>query len=224
MASPQRLSVVRRTKRAMSSLIASPSSIRWGRTRCFTTTRSKPGASIREGGSAMSWHRNVIAGAIIVGALASSAHAYDFGRPATPDEIQLWDIDVRPDGKGLPDGSGTAAHGKAVYAENCEACHGPNGQGGIKDRLVGGQGTLASDNPIKTVGSYWPYATTLFDYIRRAMPLNRSKSLSNDEVYSAVAYLLNLNGIVPDDAAMNAQTLPKVMMPNRDGFVTFARG
>ena len=103
-------------------------------------------------------------------ALVSPVLAYDFGRLATPDEIALWDIDVRPDGKGLPPGSGTVAEGKQVFADNCAACHGDNGVGGIKDRLVGGPGTLASANPVKTVGSYWPYATTLFDYIHRAMP------------------------------------------------------
>src|SRR6516225_10517668 len=119
----------------------------------------------------MCWHSKIaLAASIVAGAFVSSAHAYDFGRPATPQEIKLWDIDVRPDGTGLPDGSGTVADGKKVYTQNCEACHGPNGEGGIKDRLVGGQGTLASDKPLKTVGSYWPYATTLFDYIRRAMP------------------------------------------------------
>src|ERR1700693_543901 len=134
----------------MSSLIANLLSIRWARMRCFTTTRSKPGASMVQGGVAMFSHRNLVMGAIVASSLASSALAYDFGRTATPEEIKLWDIDVRPDGKGLPDGSGTAAHGKAVYEQNCEACHGPNGQGGIKDRLVGGQGTLASDMPIKT--------------------------------------------------------------------------
>lgn len=103
-------------------------------------------------------------------ALVSPVLAYDFGRQATPDEIALWDIDVRPDGKGLPPGSGTVAEGKQVFADNCAACHGDKGVGGIKDRLVGGPGTLASANPVKTVGSYWPYATTLFDYIHRAMP------------------------------------------------------
>ena len=128
--------------------------------------------------------------AIVAGSLSSSAWAYEFGRPATPEEIKLWDIDVRPDGKGLPQGSGTAAHGKEVYQENCEACHGPNGEGGIKDRLVGGEGTLASDKPIKTVGSYWPYATTLFDYIRRAMPYptpglaQRGRHLCGRSLYS----------------------------------------
>ena len=118
----------------------------------------------------MSLHRKVILTAAAAASLASSAWAYDFGRPAAPDEIKLWDIDVRPDGAGLPQGSGTVAHGKEVYQDNCEVCHGTNGEGGIKDRLVGGEGTLASSKPLKTVGSYWPYATTLFDYIRRAMP------------------------------------------------------
>ena len=119
----------------------------------------------------MRWPSGIrFAAAIAIGMLTVPALAFDFGRPATPAEIKLWDIDVRPDGKGLPDGSGTVAQGRQVYADNCAACHGDNGQGGIKDRLVGGQGTLASDMPIKTVGSFWPYATTLFDYVHRAMP------------------------------------------------------
>jgi cytochrome c len=101
---------------------------------------------------------------------SSSASAVDFGRPATAEEIKAWDIDVRPDGKGLPNGNGTVAQGKVVFEENCAACHGANGQDGIKDRLVGGQGSLALDKPLKTVGSFWRYATTLFDYIHRAMP------------------------------------------------------
>jgi Cytochrome c len=104
----------------------------------------------------MSWRSNILLAAMVVGtvvlASAASAADYEFGRPATPQEIKLWDIDVRPDGQGLPDGSGTVAHGKSVYADNCEACHGPNGEGGIKDRLVGGQGTLATDAPVKTIG------------------------------------------------------------------------
>jgi cytochrome c len=119
----------------------------------------------------MSSHSKTALASAIVGSLLSPAWGYDFGRPASPEEIKLWDIDVLPDGRGLPEGSGTAAHGKEVYQQNCEACHGPNGQGGLFDRLAGGEGTLASDKPVKTVGSYWPYATTLFDYIRRAMPI-----------------------------------------------------
>jgi mono/diheme cytochrome c family protein len=167
----------------------------------------------------MPWRRNAMLGAILVGLLASSARAHEFGRPATPDEIKLWDIDVRPDGKGLPEGSGTVVHGKEVYQVNCEGCHGPNGQGGIKDRLVGGQGTLGSDKPIKTVGSYWPYATTLFDYIRRAMPYPAPGSLGVDDTYAVVAYILNLNGVLPDDAKLDRESLPQVRMPNRDGFI-----
>jgi S-disulfanyl-L-cysteine oxidoreductase SoxD len=167
----------------------------------------------------MFWRRNVLVGVIFVGLLASPGHASDFGRTAAPEEIKLWDIDVRPDGKGLPNGSGTAAHGKAVYEQNCEACHGSNGQGGIKDRLVGGQGTLASDMPIKTVGSYWPYATTLFDYIHRAMPYQDPGSLSVDDTYAVAAYILSLNGILPADGRLDQSTLLAIKMPNRDGFV-----
>ena len=162
--------------------------------------------------------RSAIALAVMVSTL-SSVSAFDFGRPATPEEIKLWDIDVRPDGKGLPDGSGTATAGKSIFADNCAVCHGDNGQGGIKDRLVGGQGTLATDHPIKTVGSYWPYATTLYDYIHRAMPYQAPGSLSNDDYYSLAAYILSLNGIVPPDARLDKETLPKVKMPNRDGFI-----
>jgi S-disulfanyl-L-cysteine oxidoreductase SoxD len=158
-------------------------------------------------------------GAIAAAAIMSQALGYDFGRPATPDEIKLWDIDVRPDGRGLPEGSGTVAQGKQVFADNCAACHGDSGQGGIKDRLVGGQGTLASDTPIKTVGSFWPYATTLFDYIRRAMPYPSPGSLSNDDTYAVAAYILNLNGIVPADGKLDRESLPKIKMPNHGGFV-----
>ena len=174
---------------------------------------------MRQGEFAMSWHSTTLAGAMVLGSLVSSALAYDFGRPATPQEIKLWDIDVLPDGRGLPDGSGTAAHGKSVYEANCEVCHGPDGQGGIKDRLVGGQGTLASDNPIKTVGSYWPYATTLFDYIHRAMPYQAPGLLDNDDTYAVVAYILSLNGILPADGKLDRNSLPNIRMPNRDGFI-----
>ncbi|MCA1474180.1 c-type cytochrome [Bradyrhizobium sp. NBAIM08] len=152
-------------------------------------------------------------------ALASPVFAYDFGRQATADEIALWDIDVRPDGKGLPPGAGTVKRGKIVFAENCAACHGENGVGGIKDQLVGGQGTLSSQAPVKTVGSYWPYATTLFDYIHRAMPYQAPGSLNNDDVYAVAAYILSLNGIVPPGSKLDRNTLPSVKMPNRNGFV-----
>ena len=164
--------------------------------------------------------KQLFAGAVAAALLVLPAYAFDFGRPASSDEIKLWDIDVRPDGKGLPDGSGTVGHGKEVFAENCAACHGDNGQGGIKDRLVGGQGTLASDKPIKTVGSFWPYAATVFDYIHRAMPYQAPGSLSVDDYYALTAYILSLNGILPPDGKLDKETLPKVKMPNRDGFTT----
>jgi cytochrome c len=164
-------------------------------------------------------HKKFALAAVVVGSLSSPAWSADFGRPATPTEVGLWDIDVRPDGRGLPDGSGTVAQGKKVYQQNCEACHGVNGVGGIYDRLAGGQGTLATDKPIKTIGSYWPYATTLFDYIHRAMPFPAPGSLSDDDTYAVVAYLLSLNGILPADGKLDRQTLPNVAMPNRDGFI-----
>ena len=167
----------------------------------------------------MSWRNETVAAAAMAVSLVSLVHAYDFGRPATIEEMKLWDIDVRPDGKGLPEGSGTVAHGKSVYEENCEACHGPNGQGGIKDRLAGGQGSLGTENPIKTVGSYWPYATTLFDYIHRAMPYQAPGSLSVDDTYAVAAYILNLNGILSSDGTLDRNTLPAIKMPNREGFI-----
>ena len=122
-----------------------------------------------------------------------------------------------------PAGSGTVAHGREVYAGQCASCHGETGEGGLGDKLVGGKGTLASSKPVKTVGSFWPYAPTLFDYVRRAMPMNAPESLDNDDVYAVVGYLLNLNGLVPDDAVMDAKSLSAVRMPNRDGFVADPR-
>ncbi|KMO31341.1 cytochrome C [Methylobacterium tarhaniae] len=145
------------------------------------------------------------------------------GRPATPEAIAPWNIDVRPDGAGLSPGRGGVAEGRAIYAARCAGCHGEAGQGGAADRLVGGQGTLASSKPVRTVGSFWPYATTLFDYVRRAMPFDAPQSLSDAEVYAVSAYLLHLNGVVPADAVLDAASLPAVAMPNRDGFVADAR-
>jgi cytochrome c len=144
---------------------------------------------------------------------------YSFGTAATPAETQPWDIDIKPDGSGLPPGHGSVAQGKKVYQGQCSACHGDHGQGGIGSQLVGGKGTLDTNYPVRTVGSYWPYATTLFDYVRRAMPFNAPQSLTADQTYAVITYILHLNGIVPKDAVMNAQTLPKVKMPNRDGFI-----
>ena len=144
---------------------------------------------------------------------------YGFGRPATDAESKAWNIDVSPNGEGLPPGQGTAAQGAKVYAKKCAACHGPTGDEGPAAKLVGGQGTLATSQPVKTVGSYWPYATTLYDYVHRAMPFTAPQSLKPDEVYAVVAWILNRNGIIPEHAVMDANALPQVRMPNRNGFV-----
>jgi S-disulfanyl-L-cysteine oxidoreductase SoxD len=147
---------------------------------------------------------------------------YGFGAPAQDAELQRF-FSPLPDGRGLPPGSGSVLEGKSLYQQQCASCHGENLQGGLGDRLVGGRGSLVNDDPqkapVKTVESYWPYATTLFDYIKRAMPLNTPDSLTNDQVYAVTAYILSEAKIVPEDALMNAETLPKVAMPNRDGFV-----
>ena len=143
----------------------------------------------------------------------------NLGRVATPAEVAGWDVSISPDGSGLPPGRGTSAQGAVVFERKCQSCHGERGAGQPNDRLVGGHGTLASKTPVRTVGSYWPYATTVFDYVRRAMPYTQSHSLSDDEVYAVTAYLLRLNGIIGESDVMNAETLPKVRMPNRDNFI-----
>jgi mono/diheme cytochrome c family protein len=172
----------------------------------------------------MSMPRLPAAAALILLSGAAFAQTPDLGRPATPGETAVWDISIGPDGTGLPPGSGTPQQGEAVYAAKCLGCHGEKGAGKPNDQLVGGIGTLTGEHaPVKTVGSFWPYATTLFDYVRRAMPFNAPRSLSNDEVYAVCAYILQLNGIIGENAVMNAQTLAKVQMPNRDGFIPFSR-
>jgi len=157
-------------------------------------------------------------------AFAGAAEAPRFGQPISPADLAPWDISVGPDGAGLPPGRGTPKEGEAVFAAKCQACHGEKGAGKPNDTLVGGFGTIASDKPaVKTVGSYWPFAVTLFDYVRRAMPYQDTKSLTNDELYAVSAYILNLNGVVGADDVIDAQSLPKVKMPNRDGFILFPR-
>ena len=148
--------------------------------------------------------------------------SFGVGRTPTPAELSAIDIEVLPDGRGLPAGSSTAASGKDVYTRRCVTCHGLTGVEGPQEVLVGGRGSLASASggrPLKTVGSYWPYATSLWDYVRRAMPFDHPGTLTTDEVYGATAYLLFLNGIVTEQDVLNETTLPKVKMPNRDGFV-----
>jgi S-disulfanyl-L-cysteine oxidoreductase SoxD len=162
------------------------------------------------------------AAAFLAWPAAAQTH-YGFGRPATQAEVAAWNIDVAPDGRNLPPGSGTVAHGREVYESQCVACHGARGEGGLGDKLAGGNGTLATAAPVKTVGSYWPYASTLYDYIRRAMPLNAPQSLSNTDVYSVAGYVLYLNGLVAENATIDAGTLKSLKMPNRDGFVADPR-
>lgn len=144
---------------------------------------------------------------------------FGFGRPATAAEIAALDIDVRPDGKGLPKGEGNASEGKAIYALKCAGCHGATGTEGPNDRLVVGDTNKGGPKRIRAIGNYWPYATTVFDYIRRAMPFNQPGSLTDREVYSLTAYLLHANGLWEEKAALNARNLPKIQMPARGQFV-----
>ena len=144
---------------------------------------------------------------------------YGLGRAPSADEIRNWDIAIGPSGKELPPGRGTAVEGGKVYAAKCAACHGKTAKEGPNDVLVGGQGTLSTGKPVKTIGSYWPYATTVWDYINRSMPYDKPASLTADEVYAVTAYLLSLNGIIHDGESMNSKTLPQVKMPNRNGFI-----
>jgi S-disulfanyl-L-cysteine oxidoreductase SoxD len=158
---------------------------------------------------------------------APAAERYGLGHAIGPQDLAPWDIDVRADGSGLPPGSGSVAQGRQIFAETCAACHGEKGEGkavpgaaGGFDRLVGGFGTLDKPKPIKTVGSFWPYATTLFDYVRRAMPFNAPQTLTDDQVYAVSAYILFMNKIVGEDAVLDAKSLPQIKMPNRNGFIT----
>ena len=159
--------------------------------------------------------------ALVVG-WAVSVHGQqhpNLGRPLTPEEVKKIDITVATDGTGLPPGSGSVSAGAAVYAQKCQSCHGPEGSGKPQDQLTGGVGTLTSAKPVKTPVSYWSSATTIFDYIRRSMPITSPQSLTNDETYAVTAYLLSIDGVVPKDAVLDAKSLPRVKMPNKDGFV-----
>jgi cytochrome c len=160
----------------------------------------------------------IIAGFSGVGA-AMADDGPGLGEEPSAEELAAVDFTIMPDGDGLPEGSGNAVTGKGVYNRDCLACHGENGTGGVNDVLAGGHGSLPGPTPRKTVGSYWPYATTIFDYVRRAMPFQTPGSLSNDEIYAVTAYLLFINDVIAEDAEMNAESLPQVKMPNRENFV-----
>jgi S-disulfanyl-L-cysteine oxidoreductase SoxD len=174
----------------------------------------------------MRFSKLLIAGLFLMaanGALAQAPSYSKVGRTPTKQEIEAWDISVGPDGKGLPAGHGTAAEGAAIFAEKCAVCHGPEGQGGkIGPRVIGGIAdteTLTTLKPVRSVGGYWPYATSVWDYIRRAMPRSQSGTLTPNEVYSLTAFILSKSKIIPEDEVLNEKTLPKVQMPNRNGFV-----
>jgi len=147
-----------------------------------------------------------------------AAEGPGLGAPVSESEAAAVDFVVMPDGRGLPQGSGDAEQGLVIYQRECRICHGDGGQGGPNDRLTGGIGSLTGEQPIKTIGSYWPYATTIFDYVRRAMPYHQPGNLSADDVYAVTAYLLAENGVIERDQVMTAETLPAVQMPNREGF------
>jgi S-disulfanyl-L-cysteine oxidoreductase SoxD len=153
-------------------------------------------------------------------ALAQTPDYRNVGRAPTQEQIRAWDIAVGPDGKELPPGSGTATEGAKIFANRCAACHGQNLEGSpLGPRLTGGEGTFNTLYPVRTIGSYWPFATTLWDYINRAMPRNQEGSLSANEVYALTAFLLYRNKIIQEGDVIDGKSLPKVQMPNRNGFV-----
>jgi S-disulfanyl-L-cysteine oxidoreductase SoxD len=160
---------------------------------------------------------------VLASTLAAQSPKYGVGRAPTAAELQEWSISISPEGKGLPPGRGTAADAKELYANRCAKCHGDKGQGRDSVPLAGGKGTLRNPKPLRTVGSYWPYATTIWDYINRAMPFDRPGTLTAGEVYSLTAYVLYLNDLAKENDVIDAQTLPKIQMPNRNGFVTDPR-
>src|SRR6516225_4656913 len=161
---------------------------------------------------------------LLTACVFAQAGRYNIGREATPEEVRGWDISVRPDGLGLPSGHGTPDEGRRVYAAKCSSCHGDGGEGTVHyPALVGGRGSLTSAKPLRTVGSYWPYATTVWDHIHRTMPYTEPRTLTPNETYSVTAYILFLNGIVDEHVELNENTLLKVKMPNREGFVADPR-
>ncbi len=171
-----------------------------------------------------SFRKTLIAAACAISALsagpAAAAERLNIGTPVSKQIIANWDIDVRPDGQGLPEGHGSVAEGEEIYMEQCAHCHGEFGEGaGRYPELMGGYGTLTSPDPRKTVGSYWPYATTLYDYIRRAMPFGYAQSLSSDDVYALSAYILWMNDVIDEETVLDSNNLADVKMPNRNGFI-----
>src|SRR5262245_50657436 len=160
-----------------------------------------------------------VACAFALGSSAASAKGPNLGKPIAPNEIAAWDISIQPDGTGLPPGSGAPAQGARIFAEKCAMCHGEHGKGGAIAAVVGGRPLTDGIDTVKTVANFWGYSPTLFDFIRRAMPWQQPRTLTNDEVYALTAYILSLNKLIGENETVNAETLPKVRMPNRDGFI-----
>jgi S-disulfanyl-L-cysteine oxidoreductase SoxD len=173
----------------------------------------------------MSMRSLIILGVLVLAATSSLAHAEPaakaphLGTAMSENDITKWDLTIFPDGRGLPPGRGTAIEGRDVYAQKCASCHGEKGEGATAEELVGEPEPPSADNPSKAIGSYWPFATTIFDFIRRSMPPAAPGSLSADQIYAVTAYLLAANKIIADKDEINAETLPKIKMPNRDGFI-----
>ena len=155
---------------------------------------------------------------LVIG-LSAAVQAQSLGTPINESQLQDFDLIAQPDGSGYPEGGGTAMQGKAIFERRCAACHGMNGEGTSGNTVLVGGDMQSEERPIRTVGSYWPHASTLFDYVQRAMPADAPKSLSSSEVYQVIAYVLNLNGIVEDSLVLNKETLMQVEMPNKDGFI-----
>jgi hypothetical protein len=168
----------------------------------------------------MSMRKLALTGSFAVAFTAGAALAEgpNLGKPIDPADIAPWDISIMPDGTGLPPGQGTAAQGAPIYQQKCALCHGANGEGGIAGQVIGGPPRATLDGG-KTISNFYPYATTIFDFVRRAMPYTQPRSLTDEEVYSLTAFLLARNKIIGENDVMNAQTLPKVKMPNRDNFI-----
>jgi len=167
----------------------------------------------------MSMHKLTGVAALLLVSGVASADGPNLGKRLSAQEIAAWDISILPDGGNLPPGSGNAEQGARAYAQKCVACHGESGKGGIAAALVGSAPITTISGAQKTIANFWPYPTTVFDFIRRAMPWQQPKSLTDDEVYALTAYIFALNKLIAEDATMNAETLPKVRMPNRDGFI-----
>jgi cytochrome c len=166
------------------------------------------------------WFLSILIAFLLVNISSASERKFNLGKLATKEEIAGWDIDVRPDGLGAPIGSGTALIGEEIYTEQCAACHGDFGEGADRwPALVGGEDSLASHDPEKTTGSYWPYASTMYDYIYRAMPYGVAQSLSHDETYEIVAYLLYMSDIIDEDFVLSEKNIGEIEMPNRNGFL-----